>query len=511
MNSHKHDSHTRKGNGNVHAGGNGRKKESEGLKAFIKKLGVDLVGIADLSGLGLLTLGLPIDGDILFRRYRNAVVLAVPFGKLGPGVSGDDVSKLLESVMLDVMAYMEERGFYYLPIHTEDEFDPVKRLGLVSLKVLAKVAGLGWQGRSLLIVSPEHGPLHRLAAILTNMDLEPDMPVDTCHCGDCAACVDKCPPKALKWSRFNDHPGTREEVLDIAKCRGDAGCTVCIAVCPWLQKDSADKKIQPKEPPQAKDAEPRNGNLSKKEQYRAMLQKVDDWDPFLLENSGLPGKRANIELMQAVVENGDEELFVKYLNYTANIAPTDSKEEFLAFCGVVGLGKLILEGHLKYFNMLKSFASDKRWRVREAVAFALQRVGRRDFDFLVREIKPWANGSLLEQRAVAATLCEPELLTIAERAKEVLELLFRITAFIVILENERKTEAFRVLRKALGYCWSVAVAACPQEGKPVFQRLFSVKDKDILRIIKENLKKKRLLRMDETWVRGMCRKLEDSP
>ena len=111
----------------------------------------------------------------------------------------------------------------------------MKRLGLISLKALAKGAGLGWQGRSLLIISPEIGPIYRCIGVLTDMELARDESM-TNRCGDCTLCVDRCPQHALKLVQFDDHPAHREDVLDVAACRGDKGCNVCLAVCPWVSK-----------------------------------------------------------------------------------------------------------------------------------------------------------------------------------------------------------------------------------------------------------------------------------
>ena len=134
------------------------------------------------------------------------------------------------------MEYLEKKRYQYLVIHPEDEYDPDKRMGLLSLKILAKYAGIGWQGRSLLVVSPEYGPLHRLIAILTNMKLKPDVPIKN-MCGDCAVCIEKCPVNSLTLCHFDNHPGSREDVLDIQTCLGDNGCMVCILNCPYLQKN----------------------------------------------------------------------------------------------------------------------------------------------------------------------------------------------------------------------------------------------------------------------------------
>jgi len=84
--------------------------------------------------------------------------------------------------------------------------------------------------------------------------------------------------------------------------------------------------------------------MTKKEEYRKELQKISTWDSYLRKMSGLPGPRGNLELAQAVAEEGDQELFERYLRYTPDIAPENTPDVFLAFCGVVGLGRLVAEG-----------------------------------------------------------------------------------------------------------------------------------------------------------------------
>lgn len=239
--------------------------------------------------------------------------------------------------------------------------------------------------------------------------------------------------------------------------------------------------------------------MSKTEGYRETLRNLKNWDSFLLKESGLPGRRANIELARALAEEGDEELFRRYLAFDAEKAPTNSPEEFLAFCGVLGLGRLLAQGKMEVLETLRQCASDPRWRIREAVAMALQRLGQVEMDLLLEEMEKWSQGILLERRAAAAALCEPALLCEEEHVKRVLEILDDITASVQDVEARRSVE-FKALRKGLGYCWSVAVVALPDEGKRTMERWFSSGDKDVLWIMRENLRKKRLARMDAEWV-----------
>jgi hypothetical protein len=239
--------------------------------------------------------------------------------------------------------------------------------------------------------------------------------------------------------------------------------------------------------------------MTKSDEYRAQLLKLEDWDAYLLQHSGLPGPRGNIELAQVVADLGSPTLFQCYLSYNADRAPTNSPYEFLAFCGVVGLGRLLAEGHTDMLPILRVFASDRRWRTREGVAMALQRLGDVNMDLLVQEMKRWGQGTLLEQRAAAAAVCEPRLLKQARHARAVLELLDQITTGLHSVED-RKSEDFIALRKGLGYCWSVAAAALPSEGKRLLEKWMLDPDKDIRWIMKENLAKNRLVRTDPEWV-----------
>ena len=87
--------------------------------------------------------------------------------------------------------------------------------------------------------------------------------------------------------------------------------------------------------------------MKKSDTYRETLRRLADWEPFLLGESGLPGPRGNLELANVAADEGDAPLFRKLLSYDAIRAPTNSPQEFLAFCGVVGLGKLLAEGKTK--------------------------------------------------------------------------------------------------------------------------------------------------------------------
>jgi hypothetical protein len=239
--------------------------------------------------------------------------------------------------------------------------------------------------------------------------------------------------------------------------------------------------------------------MSKTEIYREVLKTFKDWEPYLLRESGLPGPRGNLELAQAVADMGDREAFEHFLTYTPQVAPTNDPHEFLAFCGVVGLGKLLAEGDAKVLDELRPYASDPRWRLREGVAMALQRLGKKNMTLLLTATEEWSTGNWLEKRAAAAALAEPVLLHDERDILKALQILDRI---IASTENskEAKGKEYKILQQGLGYCWSVIVVAAPGEGKKLMEKWLVCADPAIRRIMQENLKKNRLVRMDVAWV-----------
>ena len=221
---------------------------------------------------------------------------------------------------------------------------------------------------------------------------------------------------------------------------------------------------------------------SRADGYRAELRRRQDWEPYLKKHSGLPGPRANLELVAAVAEEADADRLWRL---------SASQDEFLALCGTAGLGRVALMEPDTVMKWLHELASDPRWRVREGVAMALQRLGREDMPRLLAEMKTWSRGGAFVQRAVVAGLCEPALLEDAASTVEVLAILDHVTRSLAATADRRQ-EGFRVLRQALGYGWSVAAAAAPQNARPYLEKWLRSTDKDVAWVMKSNLSKARM-------------------
>ena len=126
---------------------------------------------------------------------------------------------------------------------------------------------------------------------------------------------------------------------------------------------------------------------------------------------------------------------------------------------------------------------------------------------LLKEMQKWSQGNWYEKRAAAATLAEPRLLKKPKEVEKVLQILDQITVSMETTNTE-KDDAYKVLRQGMGYCWSVVLAALPEIGKPLFEKWLTSDDKDIRWMLKENLKKNRLIKMDADWVKACTSTLD---
>ena len=147
-----------------------------------------------------------------------------------------------------------------------DEFGGEQRpyvdTGPLLEKPIAESAGIGWQGKSTILVEPKRGTWSFLANIVTTLDLPPDQRVKD-RCGSCTRCIDICPTKAITAPYQLDaqkcisyltieHDGPIP--LEYRKAIGDRlyGCDECLDVCPWNKwaTPTNEAKFSPRELPE---------------------------------------------------------------------------------------------------------------------------------------------------------------------------------------------------------------------------------------------------------------------
>jgi epoxyqueuosine reductase QueG len=132
-----------------------------------------------------------------------------------------------------VARWLADRGFRAFPVPASVPYDFEKLKSIFSHKLAAHLAGLGWIGKSCLLLTERFGPRARWVSVLTDAPLETGLPMDQA-CGKCRACIDACPVKAFTGVAFRAEEG-REARFDVFKCseyRKDHPCGACVAVCP---------------------------------------------------------------------------------------------------------------------------------------------------------------------------------------------------------------------------------------------------------------------------------------
>ncbi|MFW9877103.1 MAG: hypothetical protein ACFFG0_28770 [Candidatus Thorarchaeota archaeon] len=271
--------------------------------------------------------------------------------------------------------------------------------------------------------------------------------------------------------------------------------------------------------------------MNKKEKYNIELSKkirhyYENEDKqiiidYFINNSNLPGPRANLELANAFADISGElkevnpknlwDLCLFLISFTPDKAPTNNPKEFLPFCGAWAIGAIgasNTEYYHESLNNLKRLSNDQRWRIREAVAFGLQKLLMKHPHKTLTELKEWIDDvNWLTMRAIAAGVAHPSVLfdnKISEIALELHKLIFSK----IISCDDFSSEQFKILKKGLFYTLSVIVKADSDKGFKFLNEYINTDNKHIQMIIKENLKKKRLTKNFPKEVASIKQKLK---
>lgn len=158
----------------------------------------------------------------------------------------DVINERLDSVASIVSTAAQRQGYNSFPIPASKQIDDDRICGTFSHKLGAHLSGLGWIGKSCLLITPKNGPRVRWASILTNAHLERTGNQMEEQCGSCTECVDICPVNAFTGRAFSINE-PRSVRYDAKKCdqyfesmKNDmepAVCGLCLFVCPYGRKE----------------------------------------------------------------------------------------------------------------------------------------------------------------------------------------------------------------------------------------------------------------------------------
>jgi epoxyqueuosine reductase len=196
-----------------------------------------------------------LDPRRILPECRSILVLAVPYppagslpeeegqdrqprGRVAAYAWGDDYHEVLPQRMKALVSFIETRVGHPVPHRYYTDTGPLLE------RDLAQRAGLGWIGKNTCLINPRQGSYFLLAEILLGIELDPDPPFETDHCGSCTRCLDACPTNCILPDRTIDARRCtsyltielKEDIPpDLRPAVGDwvFGCDVCQVVCPW--------------------------------------------------------------------------------------------------------------------------------------------------------------------------------------------------------------------------------------------------------------------------------------
>jgi epoxyqueuosine reductase len=220
------------------------------LKSILEIKGANLVGFANLSGIISNT---DMNAGISIAVALNPkIIQSINNGPTKSYLNEyNRANKLLNNLKNYSTAFLKNLGYKAIGIKaTETKYQsPV----LIPHKTVATRAGLGWIGKSALLVTNEFGSAVRLTSVLTNAPLPfTTKPINNSRCGKCNYCTEKCPAKAISGKTWDI--GSNPKLLNYDACRKQAEtysrkkvkiksgsfyctiCGICINACPWTKK-----------------------------------------------------------------------------------------------------------------------------------------------------------------------------------------------------------------------------------------------------------------------------------
>jgi len=139
----------------------------------------------------------------------------------------------LDRVAFELAGLLQRAGYAAAAVPASQVIarDPMR--GHLSHKLLGWAAGIGWIGRSTLLVHPRHGARMRYVSVLTDAPLRAGTPSGG-SCGECRRCVDACPAKAIREdSREFDLDACYAKLSEFSRLPGISQhiCGICLKAC----------------------------------------------------------------------------------------------------------------------------------------------------------------------------------------------------------------------------------------------------------------------------------------
>ncbi len=204
------------------------------IKKFLHNLNVEIIGFGQI----------PEDLEVLeiTEKLPRVIVYGYPLSKSVLATVTDrpsliykhhykTVNWILDQTACNLVHFIEKKKKRALAIPASQIVDWGHRKGHIPHITLAQEAGLGYIGRSGLLIHPIFGAQVRYVSVLTDLGFDPDEKIEM-TCGECRKCIEVCPAGAIGENGV-DIIRCFEKLKEFAKIRGIGQhiCGVCVKVC----------------------------------------------------------------------------------------------------------------------------------------------------------------------------------------------------------------------------------------------------------------------------------------
>ncbi len=200
---------------------------------FLRSSGAKLIGFGQVPDIEQLEIKIKLPSVISFGFRVSSSVLATIEDRptLLYKHHYKTINWLLDQASFRLAQFLEEKGNIAIAIPASQLVDWEKHKGHISHKTLARAAGLGYIGRSGLLVNRTFGAQIRYSSVLTNIEFDPAQ-LDDSNCGVCKKCINACPGQAISLDGV-DIIKCYQKLQDFCGIRGIGQhiCGVCVKVC----------------------------------------------------------------------------------------------------------------------------------------------------------------------------------------------------------------------------------------------------------------------------------------
>jgi epoxyqueuosine reductase QueG len=185
------------------------------------------------------------------NKYTSAIVVAEPYSDFisMDNYNEEKYNEILKNLTMKINRKIEllkelfDKNNIKNYVPQTAQRDEIELKAEFSFKYAAVKAGMGWIGKSGVLITRKFGPRVRLGVILVDYDFKIKEKLVRNLCGNCTECIEACPHNfinGITWDietkrkellEYKACNMKRKEYLEVANRKHE--CGYCLLACPW--------------------------------------------------------------------------------------------------------------------------------------------------------------------------------------------------------------------------------------------------------------------------------------